>query len=85
MAERLLTLPPFIVTTGAGDERIAVDMMRRSARDYVVKDAQFLDALPGVVQRVLRAVATERQLAAAQEALRQLNEELERRVDAAHR
>ena len=26
--------PPFIVITGQGDERVAVDMMKRGARDY---------------------------------------------------
>lgn len=79
--ESRITAPPFIVTTGAGDERIAVEMMRRGARDYVVKDAQFLEVLPNVAQRVLRVLATERQLAEAQEALRRLNQELERRVE----
>ncbi|MCX6031006.1 MAG: PAS domain S-box protein [Chloroflexi bacterium] len=66
--------PPFVVTTGAGDERIAVDMMKRGARDYVVKDAQFLDVLPAIVVRVLRELATEHQLSAAQEALRKSEE-----------
>src|SRR4051812_46969384 len=32
------TLIPFIIITGQGDERVAVDMMKRGARDYLVKD-----------------------------------------------
>src|SRR5690349_21312916 len=34
--------PPFIIITGQGDERVAVEMMKRGARDYLVKDANFL-------------------------------------------
>src|SRR5258707_9242289 len=41
LVERLLDLgrcPPFIIITGQGDERVAVEMMKRGARDYLVKD-----------------------------------------------
>ena len=31
-------LPPFVVSTGQGDERIAVEMMKLGARDYIIKD-----------------------------------------------
>src|SRR5438309_348040 len=33
---------PFLVITGQGDERVAVDMMKRGALDYLVKDSDFL-------------------------------------------
>src|SRR5437899_997137 len=33
--------PPFIIITGQGDERVAVEMMKRGARDYLVKDVDF--------------------------------------------
>ncbi|MCK5213103.1 MAG: response regulator, partial [Dehalococcoidia bacterium] len=42
---------PFIITTGRGDERLAVEMMKLGARDYLVKDASFLDRLSPVVER----------------------------------
>ncbi|MEN9575242.1 MAG: hypothetical protein RL514_3097 [Verrucomicrobiota bacterium] len=61
---------PFLVITGQGDERVAVDMMKRGALDYVVKDAQFLDHLPAVVQRALAQIERDHRLAAAEEALR---------------
>src|SRR5687768_15200505 len=35
------TLVPFVVITGQGDERTAVEMMKRGALDYVVKDVRF--------------------------------------------
>jgi PAS domain S-box-containing protein len=61
---------PFIVITGQGDERVAVEMMKRGALDYLVKDAQFLETIPPVVLRALAQVERERRLAAAEDALR---------------
>jgi PAS domain S-box-containing protein len=61
---------PFLVMTGQGDERVAVEMMKLGARDYLVKDAGFLELLPQVVQRNLRELQIERRLAAAEEDLR---------------
>jgi signal transduction histidine kinase len=69
-------LPPFIVTTGSGDERIAVTMMKQGARDYLVKDAHFLAALPGAVDRALHGLDVERQLAEAQAQLKARDEAL---------
>jgi PAS domain S-box-containing protein len=66
--------PPFLIITGHGDERVAVDMMKKGALDYLVKDASFLNALPAAVARVLNKIESERKLAAAEEALR-LSEE----------
>jgi PAS domain S-box-containing protein len=59
-------LPPFVITTGMGDERLAVQLMKAGARDYLVKDAHFLDILPQVIRRVLDQAQVERQLAQAQ-------------------
>jgi len=69
-------LKAFIVTTGAGDERIAVEMMKRGALDYLVKDALFLDTLPRVVANALHRVGTERRLAEAEASLRVARENL---------
>src|SRR5690348_13861088 len=44
---------PFIIITGQGDERVAVEMMKRGARDYLIKDAEFLQFVPEVVKHVL--------------------------------
>ena len=67
-------LPPFLIITGQGDERVAVEMMKSGARDYLVKGADFLEVLPSVVARVLAQIEQEGKLAAAEEALR-LSEE----------
>ena len=47
---------PVIMLTGAQDITIAVEAMRRGARDYLVKDAErdYLKVLTTVIQRVLR-------------------------------
>jgi signal transduction histidine kinase len=41
--------------TGSGDEKIAVETMKRGADDYLVKDVAggWLDLLPGVIERVI--------------------------------
>jgi signal transduction histidine kinase len=56
---------PFVVVTGQGDEKVAVEMMRRGAVDYLRKDTGLLDLLAGVVSRALTTVARERALALA--------------------
>ena len=56
---------PFIVVTGQGDEKIAVEVMKKGALDYVMKDTALLDLLPAVVKRTLATLAQERELTAA--------------------
>lgn len=73
---------PFIVITGQGDERVAVNMMKRGAADYLVKDKDFLEFLPSIVQRVLAQVLTEERLAAAEEQLRLVKAAVEEAQDA---
>jgi two-component sensor histidine kinase len=62
-------IPPFVITTGRGDEATVVRLMRAGARDYLIKDSGFLDELPLVVARVLREIDTERSLADARASL----------------
>lgn len=63
-------LPPFIIITGQGDERVAVEMMKSGAMDYVVKDAQFYDIVPTIVHKSIEQIERGKKLAAAEEALR---------------
>jgi PAS domain S-box-containing protein len=71
LKQRERPLPDFIVSTGQGDERIAVDMMKLGARDYIVKDAHFLEMLSEVVRRVSKEIENENKLKRAEEALRE--------------
>lgn len=67
---------PFVVVTGQGDQKVAVEVMKRGALDYVMKDSALLDLLPAVVKRVLAAVAQEKALAAAQAEHKRLEREV---------
>ncbi len=64
-------LPPFIITTGSGSERLAVSLMKHGARDYLVKDSTFLRSLGPAVGRVMIQLETERRLAETEAALKE--------------
>ncbi len=82
LIERLRKLKrevPFIVITGHGDERTAVEIMKQGALDYVMKESGVLELLPGIVRRALDIVLRDRKLAEATEVIRQ-REELQRKI-----
>ena len=64
-------LPPFIIMTGHGDERIAVNMMKLGASDYVVKDSNFLDFLPEIVSRHEKQILTSNKLKVSEAELKE--------------
>ncbi|MFH0736333.1 MAG: PAS domain S-box protein [bacterium] len=64
-------IPPFIVSTGQGDEQIAVEMMKLGARDYLVKDRYFLKKLPEVIKRINKEIENENKRKQAEEKLNQ--------------
>lgn len=45
---------PVIITTGQGNEMIAVKAMKLGAKDYLVKSGTFFNLLPSVVAKVIR-------------------------------
>jgi len=61
---------PFIITTGMGDERLAVKMMKIGALDYVTKDSGYLDILPEVIKQAEKKIYTERKLIETEKALK---------------
>ena len=69
-------LPPFIVITGAGSEQVAVNMMKLGARDYLAKDAAFIEHLPKSLARVLRELDVEDRLVEAERASQEAQERL---------
>ena len=58
---------PVMMLTGTDNAAIAVEAMKRGARDYLIKDMerQYLELLPAIIQRVLseRRMRTEKKLA----------------------
>lgn len=74
--------PPLIVLTGQGDERVAVDLMKAGAADYLAKS----DLTPRRIRRVLRAAlrlaSAERRVRVAQEAEHRVVLALERALAA---
>jgi hypothetical protein len=75
---------PFLIITGQGDERVAVEMMKRGALDYLVKDVDFLQFVPEVVKRALEQLEREKRLSAAEAALRRSEASLARAQHLAH-
>ena len=53
---------PFIFMTGSGDERLAAKLMKLGAADYIVKDSEFLETLPKVIERVIQSTENERKI-----------------------
>lgn len=77
-------LVPFIIITGQGDERVAVQMMKQGALDYLVKDVQFIEFIPTVVQRCLDQLAKEKRLSETEEELRRSEALLAQAQELAH-
>lgn len=67
---------PFIIITGQGDERVAVEMMKQGALDYLVKDVQMMDLVGTVVRRALEQLGRDKRFTAAQEALKESQKQL---------
>ncbi len=61
---------PFIIVTGHGDEKIAVEMMKMGARDYIVKSAGLRDIIPHILTRVISDLTKEKKLAIAESNLK---------------
>jgi len=60
---------PFIVATGQGSEAIAVKLLKKGAKDYLVKNSEFLDTLPSAVEMVWREIQLQNLLDKAREQL----------------
>jgi diguanylate cyclase (GGDEF)-like protein len=80
-------LPPTIMITGTGDEKVAVEAMKLGTSDYIVKDAGagYLALLPSVIAKVLQQRRAVEEKQRAEEALRESGEKLERLHEVASR
>jgi len=62
----------FVAMTGHGDEKVAVEMMKLGARDYLIKGFDLTEILPMVFKRVFSEIKTENKLVQAEEELKKL-------------
>jgi len=60
-----ITVPPFIMVTGRGDEAVAVAVMKAGALDYLVKTSDFLENLLPAARKALEKIRLTKELAAA--------------------
>ena len=54
---------PVIMVTGFSNEATVIDALRAGVRDFVSKSVEYLDYLPVAVDRLLKEIQTQRQLA----------------------
>ena len=71
---------PFVVISGMADTKMAVEFMRRGARDYLIKDPGFLELVPEVVSRALQDTERDLQLARLQQEVLEISEREQRRI-----
>ena len=64
---------PFIFMTGFGDERIAVEIMKLGAKEYLVKSGDFLNQIPIVVKRIVKEIENDEKFNRMQKELESLN------------
>ena len=67
---------PLIITTGQGDEAIAVEAMKLGAWDYLVKSSDFFTLLPSVIEKVVRAFRLKESLRKSEKRFQDLAERI---------
>lgn len=72
-------LPPIILLTTGGDERVAVAAMEKGAADYAVKDAgqSYFDLLPAIIQAAMTRESLQRENLRQQQELKVAKEKAE--------
>lgn len=69
---------PLIMLTGGGDEKIAVKAMQEGAYNYVVKDENYLQTLPHVIDETLLKFLSNQEKARLEREIREKNAALEK-------
>jgi signal transduction histidine kinase len=68
---------PFIVSTSAGSEKIAVELMQEGAYDYIVKDGSYETTLPLVIRRAVEKYSVKKETERLQLELGESNKKLQ--------
>jgi DNA-binding response OmpR family regulator len=69
-----------VMVTGKGDERLAAQILKEGAKDYLTKSGSLMEILPNVVERVLQEQDAESKMAARERDLQEAHAQLERTV-----
>jgi len=72
---------PFIVVTAAGSEKIAVELLKQGAYDYVVKDSSYQDTLPVVIKKSIETYNAQKEKKRAEQALEEAYRNLKETQD----
>lgn len=59
LKEENKTIPPFIIITGSGNEKLFIEMMKFGARDYMVKEKDFIEMLPIIIENIDKDIQNE--------------------------
>ncbi|MBN1646890.1 MAG: response regulator [Spirochaetales bacterium] len=65
----------FLIMTGHGDERFAVELMKQGAVDYVVKDSNFIEVISQKIQRACDIIHDRKALQTAEEQRKKAEQE----------
>lgn len=71
LKENFHRLPHFFIMTGFGDEKIAVEMMKLGASDYIIKDSEFIDVLIEKLKQTCLIIEEQNKLLQAEQALKE--------------
>lgn len=73
------TLPPTIMLTATGSEKVAVEALKLGAADYLLKESNYLELIPSVISQVLNENDLKEAKRIAEEKLR-MSEETNRAI-----
>lgn len=72
---------PFIVVTALGSEKIAVDMMKEGAYDYLIKDVLYSDTLDIVIRKAIERYRNKKEKEGLQKEIREAYNKLKETQD----
>lgn len=78
------TIAPFVVATGRGDERIAVEMMKLGAKEYIIKDTHFLEMIPFIVSKCISEIEKDNKLLLIEQKIVELSQFNKQIIESAH-
>lgn len=74
----------FLIMTGEGDARVAVEMLKLGARDYLFKDENLLELIPLVIKNIFREIDDKLRLKSMEDELKKSNEEYKMLIENAN-